>query len=57
MDAIFLLKSAEAVLETVFLCIAIYYIIRGIKTKNYGNALIFFALYLVLNLIRNLSGF
>lgn len=57
MDTIFLLKSAEAVLETVFLCMAIYYVMSGIKTKKYDKAILFGALYLVLNLIRNLIGF
>lgn len=57
MDAIFLLKSLEMVLETVFLCLAIYYIMKGIKTKEYNHAKIFGGVYLLLNLIRNLIGF
>lgn len=57
MNVIFLLKSVMAVAETVFLCIAIYYAISGVKTKKFEKAIIFGALYLVLNLIRNLTGF
>ena len=57
MDVLFLLKGAMAVAETIFLCIAIYYAISGVKTKKFDKAILFGALYLVLNLIRNLSGF
>lgn len=57
MDVMFLLKAAKAVLETTFLCIAVYYAIRGIKTKEFHKATIFIALYLILNLTRNLTGF
>lgn len=57
MDIIFLLKSLEAVLEVVFLCLAIYHFVRGIKTKKYGKASTYFSLYLILNIIRNIAGF
>ena len=57
MDVMFLLNAAKAVLETIFLCIAVYYAIRGIRTKEFHKATIFIALYLVLNLTRNLTGF
>ena len=57
MDVMFMLKAAKAVLETVFLCAAIYYAIRGVKTKEFNKAVIYIALYLVFNLTRNLAGF
>jgi len=57
MDFIFFLKSLEAVLEIIFLCLAIYYFIRGLKTKSYGKASTFFSLYLILNIIRRIVGF
>ncbi len=57
MDVLFLLKGVMAVAETIFLCIAIYYAISGVKTKKFDKAILFGALYLVLNLIRNFAGF
>lgn len=57
MDVVFLLKAAKAVLETIFLCMAVYYAIRGVKIKEFNKAVLFGALYLVLNLTRNLTGF
>lgn len=57
MDIIFFLKSLEAVLEIIFLCLAIYYFVRGIKTKKYGKASTYFSLYLILNIIRRIVGF
>ena len=57
MNIIFLLQAFSAIAETIFLCGMIYYVIRGIKTKNYGHAVIFFGLYLVLNTVRRIAGF
>ena len=57
MDIIFLLKSLEAVLETVFLCLAIWNFLRGLKTKNYQKAAVFFGVYLILNAIRTIVNF
>ena len=57
MDIIFFLKSLEAVLEIIFLCLAIYYFVRGFKTMNYGKASTYFSLYLILNIIRRIAGF
>ena len=57
MDIIFFLKSLEAVLEIIFLCLAIYYFVSGIKTKKYGKASTYFSLYLILNIIRRIVGF
>ena len=54
---IFFLKSLEAVLEIIFLCLAIYHFVRGIKTKEYRKASTFFSLYLILNMIRRIIGF
>ena len=45
----FLLSAAE----TVALCWMIYYVIRGIKTKNYGYAWVCGAVYLIILFIRN----
>ena len=56
MDVFLLLQSFIVIVETVFLCGMIYYIIRGIKTKNYGYAILFFGLYLVANIVRRISG-
>ena len=57
MDVIFFLKSSEAVLEIIFLCLAIYHFVRGIKTKEYRKASTFFSLYLILHMIRRIIGF
>ena len=57
MDIIFLLKSLEAVLETVFLCLAIWHFLRGLKTKNYQKTAVFFGVYLILNTIRTIVNF
>lgn len=57
MDVIFFLKSPEAVLEIIFLCLAIYHFVRGIKIKEYRKASTFFSLYLILNMIRRIIGF
>ena len=51
MDVIFFLKSPEAVLEIIFLCLAIYHFVRGIKIKEYRKASTFFSLYLILNMV------
>ena len=55
MNTVFTLKTVLAVVETVCLCLAVYYGISGIKTKKYTRAGIFFLCYLVLNLLRNFS--
>ena len=57
MDILFLLKSLVAILEVVFLCLAIFYFLRGIKTKDFQKATCFFCPYLILNLIRIIMGF
>lgn len=57
MNVIFFLKSSEAVLEIIFLCLAIYHFVRGIKIKEYRKASTFFSLYLILNMIRRIIGF
>ena len=46
------LEYIAAILETICLCMAIYYFIRGIKTKSYGHTGKFFAGYLLLNFLR-----
>ena len=56
MDLLFILKSVAAVLETVFLILAIYSFLRGIKTKEYGKAGLYISVYLFLNVIRKISG-
>lgn len=57
MSIIFFLKSLEAVLEIVFLSLAIYCFIRGIRTKTYGKAGTYFLIYLILNIIRRINGY
>ena len=57
MDLVFFIKSVEAILEVVFLCLAIYCIMYGFKTGNYRNAKIYTAVYLLLNFIRSIAGF
>lgn len=57
MDFLFFLKSMAAVLETVFLILAIYSFFRGIKTKEYGKAGLYISVYLFLNVIRKISGY
>jgi len=57
MELSFFLQALEAILETVFLCLAIYYLICGIKTKNYRKAIVCFGVYLILNFIRRIAGF
>ena len=57
MDILFLLKSLVAILEVVFLCLALFYFLRGIRTKDFQKATCFFCPYLILNLIRIIMGF
>ena len=57
MDVKFLIEAGLAILETVFLCITIYYAIVGLKTKNFGKTGRYFFLYLALNLVRRFAGF
>ena len=49
-----ILEYGAAILETICLCMAIYCVIRGIKTKDYGHTGIFFAGYLLLNFLRQM---
>ena len=57
MDFILFLKALEAVSESIFLCLAIWYFLRGLKTKDYGKAKVFFCVYLILNAIRMIANF
>ena len=57
MDFLFFLKSLAAVLETVFLILAIYSFFRGIKTKEYGKAGLYISVYLFLIVIRIIAGY
>ena len=54
MDILFLLEAFIVLLETIFLCAAIYFTIKGIKTKVWGKAGLFFLLYLIVNIVRRL---
>ena len=54
---IILLKSIEATFEVIFLCLAVYYLIRGIKIKNFRKAGMYFCFYIVLNVIRRIVGY
>ena len=56
MDIHFILESAVMLLETVFLCATMYFVIRAFKTKTFGKAGLFFLLYLVVNFIRRPLG-
>jgi hypothetical protein len=57
MNIILLLKSIEATFEVIFLCLAVYYLIRGIKIKNFRKAGMYFCFYIVLNVIRRIVGY
>ena len=48
------IENTAAVLEFVFFILTMYALIVGLKTKNYDKLKIYGAMYLVLNLIRNL---
>lgn len=54
MNILLFLKALQAIFEVIFLCLAIYYFIRGMKTKSFGKTRIFFFLYIVLNVIRKI---
>ena len=56
MDIIYLLEALIVLLETIFLCAAIYFAIKGIKTKQWGKTGTFLLLYLILNFIRRSLG-
>ena len=56
MDIIYLSEALIVLLETIFLCAAIYFAIKGIKTKQWGKTGIFLLLYLVVNLVRRSLG-
>lgn len=57
MDIVLFIKSLEAIFEVLFLGLSLYYLIRGIKTRNFGKASIFFFSYLALNIIRRVIGY
>ena len=56
MDIIFLLEAMIVLLETIFLCAAIYFAIKGIKTKQWGKTGTFLLLYLIVNFVRKKLG-
>ena len=57
MDFILILKALEAISEIIFLCLAIWHFLRGVKTKDYEKAKMFFGVYLILNAIRRIANF
>ena len=46
-----------AVLETVFLVLAVFHLVKGLKTKNYQKLKKYGIIYLILNFIRKVSSF
>ena len=48
------IENTAVVLEFVFFILTMYALIVGLKTKNYDKLKIYGAMYLVLNLIRNI---
>ena len=54
MNFLTLIENTAAVLEFVFFILTMYALIVGLKTKNYDKLKIYGAMYLVLNLIRNI---
>ena len=54
MNFLTFIENTAAVLEFVFFILTMYALIVGLKTKNYDKLKIYGAMYLVLNLIRNL---
>ena len=54
MNILTLIENAAAVLEFVFFILTMYALIVGLKTKTYGKLKIYGAMYLVLNVIRNI---
>ena len=45
MDIQLILEPVIVLLETVFLCATMYFVIRAFKTKTFGKAGLFFLLY------------
>ena len=54
MNFLTFIENTAAVLEFVFFILTMYALIVGLKTKNYDKLKIYGAMYLVLNLIRNI---
>ena len=54
MNFLTFIENTAAVLEFVFFILTMYALIVGLKKKNYDKLKIYGAMYLVLNLIRNL---
>ena len=54
MNFLTFIENTASVLEFVFFILTMYALIVGLKTKNYDKLKIYGAMYLVLNLIRNL---
>ena len=52
MDYNNMLTYGIATVETVCICMGMYHLIRGLKTKDYGYAWIYVAVYLVLTFTR-----
>lgn len=52
-----MIKYTAAILETVFFILTIYYLIKGLKTKNYQKLKKYGIMYLILNLIRRVSEY
>ena len=54
MNFLTFIENTAAVLEFVFFILTMYALIVGLKTKNYDKLKIYGAMYLALNLIRNI---
>ena len=57
MNILTFIKNVAAILETVFFILTIYYLIKGLKTKNYQKLKKYGIMYLILNFIRRVSEY
>ena len=57
MDMMTFIQYTIAILELVFFILTIFYLIKGLKTKDYKNLKKYGIIYLILNFIRKVSSY
>lgn len=57
MDIVTFITNTAAILELVFFILTMFYLINGLKTKDYKNLKVYGCIYLLLNFSRRISEY
>ena len=57
MDIITFITNTAAILELVFFILTMFYLINGLRTKDYKNLKVYGCIYFLLNFSRRISEF